>query len=138
MGRISRTFTDSVYARKYIPPDSTDNKKELLKFIPEDIVINSNPATDTQLERGAKVNLLISLGEYPISYVMPNLTGKRLREVQPWLDVLKLKIGEQTYKETNDIPSSIILETNPAPGSEITAGMYVNFIISQRVVSSNP
>jgi serine/threonine-protein kinase len=59
VGRIARVYTDEVS---------------------KDLVVASDPPGETLVEQGTVVNLLVSLGSRPQSYLLPNLIGRDVAE----------------------------------------------------------
>ncbi len=111
---------------------------------PQDQVVSQNPPANASGISAPKINLLISAGPNPPTYVMPNLTGQPLGSATLALQDAGIHVGRVTVvpasspidaqlstpltippSEPN--PASMIVTQTPAPGQKITAGSTVNF-----------
>jgi len=61
--------------------------------VPEGVVIAQSPAADALSVSGERVHLLVSAGPRPVRYVMPDLSGRPLREVQDWITLCGFRSG---------------------------------------------
>lgn len=60
---------------------------------PDGTVIAQAPAAGTLSVAGERVNRMISSGPRPVRYVMPDLAGRSLREVQDWITLCGFREG---------------------------------------------
>lgn len=111
---------------------------------PLDQVISQSPPPNASGVSAPKINLLVSDGAEPPTYVMPNLTGQPLGSAMLALQDAGVKAGKISVLrpplpgEPQAVPvapsalsvasaASIIVTQTPAPGQKITAGSAVNF-----------
>ena len=117
---------------------------------PVDRVISQNPPANAAGVSAPKINLLISDGPDPLTYVMPNLTGQPLGSATLALQDAGMKVGKVTFQpppqpqpdQQSAQPSappaatslasepsaaSMIVTQSPAPGQKVAAGTAVNF-----------
>ena len=108
---------------------------------PLDQVISQSPPPNASGVSAPKINLLVSDGAEPPTYVMPNLTGQPLGSAMLALQDAGVKAGKisvlrppfpgepQSAPVAVSEPSaaSMIVTQTPAPGQKITAGSAVNF-----------
>ncbi len=108
---------------------------------PLDQVISQSPPPNASGVSAPKINLLVSDGAEPPTYVMPNLTGQPLGSAMLALQDAGVKAGKisvlrpplpgepQAAPVAVSEPSaaSMIVTQTPAPGQKITAGSAVNF-----------
>lgn len=98
--------------------------------IAKDRVIRQNPRSGTQnLPTGTKVYLVVSLGPQAGTVTVPNFVGQTLTVARAELPDLQLVEGTITTTESSQ-PDGTILEQNPAPGSQVTAGTGVSFTVA--------
>ncbi len=98
--------------------------------IAKDRVISQNPRSGTQnLPIGTKVFLVVSLGPQAGTVTVPNFVGQTLAEARVELPDLQLIEGTVTTTPSSQ-PDGTILEQNPAPGSQVTAGTAVSFTVA--------
>ena len=111
---------------------------------PLDQVISQSPPANASGVSAPKINLLVSDGAEPPTYVMPNLTGQPLGSAMLALQDAGVKAGKISVLrpplpgEPQAAPvapsavseasaASMIVTQTPAPGQKITAGSAVNF-----------
>ncbi|MGA8066602.1 MAG: PASTA domain-containing protein [Terriglobales bacterium] len=106
-----------------------------------DQVISQSPPAKASGVAAPKINLLVSDGAEPPSYVMPNLTGQPLGSATLALQDAGMKVGKVSVLtppmpgEPQPVPvapsepsgASMIVTQTPAPGQRIVAGSAVNF-----------
>ena len=116
-----------------------------LPDVPIDQVISQSPPANASGVSAPKINLLVSEGPEPATYVMPNLTGQPLGSVTLALQDAGIKVGKVSLLApvsssgeplSAPLPSSagsepsaasMIVTQTPAPGQKIAAGGAVNF-----------
>jgi beta-lactam-binding protein with PASTA domain len=111
---------------------------------PLDQVISQSPPPNASGVSAPKINLLVSDGAEPPTYVMPNLTGQPLGSAMLALQDAGVKAGKISVLRppspgepqaapiapsavSEASPASMIVTQTPAPGQKITAGSAVNF-----------
>ena len=95
-GRIARVYTE-------------DTSK--------DLVVASDPPGETLVEQGTVVNLLVSLGPRPLSYLLPDLTGRQLEDVARSLreDGFQVLVREGGPKQK----AGLVSAQEPTPGHRV-------------------
>jgi len=95
-GRLARVYTDEVG---------------------KDLVVSSDPPGETLVEQGTVVNLLVSSGPRPQTYLLPDLTGKDLDQVARSLREggFLVVVREGGPKEK----SGVVSAQSPPPGHRI-------------------
>jgi beta-lactam-binding protein with PASTA domain len=111
---------------------------------PMDQVISQNPQANASGVSAPRINLLVSDGAEPPTYVMPNLTGQPLGTATLALQDAGIKVGKVSVlppplpgepqgapvaQSAVSVPSaaSMIVTQTPPPGQKIVAGSAVNF-----------
>jgi len=115
---------------------------------PLDLVISQSPPANASGVAAPKINLLVSDGAGPPTYVMPNLTGQPLGSATLALQDAGIKVGRVSVLPPTSVsapvgepqaapvaptaasqpsPTSMIVTQTPAPGQKIVAGSAVNF-----------
>jgi beta-lactam-binding protein with PASTA domain len=95
-------------------------------------VIAQDPPAGAALAEGGHVDLLVSLGPPPEAYVMPDLSGRPLREVESLLERHGLHLGDKTVLIDRAVLPGTVLEHEPGPGRRISAGDGVDLVVSSR------
>ncbi len=107
-----------------------------------DQIISQSPPVNASGVSAPKINLLVSDGPAPRTFLLPNLTGQPLGSVTETLKEAGIKLGKVSalppQTQTPDAPSapspfpepgpaSMVVTQNPAAGQKIVAGSAVNF-----------
>jgi serine/threonine-protein kinase len=95
-------------------------------------VIAQEPPAGGPCSEGARIDLLLSLGPPPAAWVLPDLTGRPLRDVERLLDRHGLEVGEKTVLIDRSVLPSTVLEQVPPPGRRIEEGSEVALVVSSR------
>ena len=100
-------------------------------FPKDDLIIAHTPPPNAAVQKGTKVNLLLSLGPYYVQLTMPDLSGMRLDDATGFLKSRGLKLGgvESQFSPGID-EANIIIGQNPQPSEHIRRGILVNVIVS--------
>ena len=119
-----------------------------MEAAPQDRVIAQNPLGNASGVSAPKIDLLVSDGPEPESYVMPNLTGQPLGSATMTLQDAGMRVGKVSLAASpapvlsggaqavpTPTPSigyapsaaSVIVSQTPAPGQRIASGAAVNF-----------
>lgn len=102
--------------------------------LPEGTVKGTNPPAGTQVEKGAEVRLVVSLGPSPVA--IPSVSGSTLTELEQLLGEVNLILGNTTEEFNDFVPRGDVLrladESNQtlAAGSQVLAGSTVNAVLS--------
>lgn len=102
---------------------------ELSSDVPKDRVVRQKPAPNMVIQKGATVDLYLSLGPDYDKVQVPNFIGHRLVDVQARLASLGL-VFESYELQMSSYPEGQILEQQPPPGSIVPLGTPLKFMIS--------
>jgi beta-lactam-binding protein with PASTA domain len=96
----------------------------------QDLVVTSDPPAESVLPRGASVALLVSTGQGPEEFVMPDLSGRELNGVHRQLEALGFRV------EVPPAAPSIgaIVSQSPPPGSRVTRDAVVTLQATGRFI----
>lgn len=95
-----------------------------------DRVIAQDPMPGTEIFRGESVSLLVSRGPRVAAYVMPDLLGERLEEVETLLSTVGFRLSRKTY--TDDwSPAGTVLRQFPLPGYPVTRRDPITVVVSR-------
>lgn len=94
---------------------------------PENQVIAQDPQPGSLLSLGSPVDLLVSLGPEPASYIMPDLTGKDEASARGILKALDLEAVVSYEEESGQ--EGLVLRQEPSPGSRIKAREQVKLVV---------
>jgi serine/threonine-protein kinase len=98
----------------------------------KDHVIAQVPSAGSMINRGTCVNLLISLGNRPGAYKMPNLNGLALDEAMLSIEKANLTIGEIKSSYIKNKPKNIIVNQEPLHGYRVITGSTIHLVINRK------
>ncbi len=98
---------------------------------PSDRIVTQYPASNTPLARGSQINLLVSQGEYPPSYVMPDLIGLSLSAATIKVKGLGLEVAKVTTETYPGAANKTVINQAPHSGYQVVAGGGVELVVSE-------
>ncbi len=101
---------------------------------PAGIIINQNPAPQTEVKKGTPVRVTLSGG--PVNVGVPDLRGMDHREARSRLERADLKSGRISSIESDSSPVGTVITTEPPPGASVALGAQVNLLVSMGPSSS--
>jgi beta-lactam-binding protein with PASTA domain len=100
-------------------------------FPQEGIIIAHTPPPQAKVQKGTRVNLLVSLGRPIVTYTMPDLAGMYMDEALEIIKQRGLKSGLVEKEFSPDVTEpGIVLDQKPQPGERIKRGAIVNLVVS--------
>ena len=95
-------------------------------------VVAQSPPQGASLGEGARVNLLVSLGPEARAWVLPDLAGRPLREVESLLSRYGMRLGERTFLLDRSVLPGTVLRHEPPAGSRVVSGQRIDVEVSSR------
>jgi serine/threonine-protein kinase len=92
-------------------------------------VIRQNPDPDTQLEKGKRVTITVSLG--PPLVKIPDVSGQSADSAIRTLEALGFTVGTPKEEHSVTVPKGDVIRTDPAAGNEIPKFSSVVIVVSQ-------
>jgi serine/threonine-protein kinase len=96
-----------------------------------DQVVAQDPPPESAAVRSPTVDILVSVGEAPETYLCPRLVGQPIAEVRRSLEKAGFKVAGVTSIATESGPRGIIFTQSPAAGSKIGSDAVFSFQVSQ-------
>jgi len=99
---------------------------------PEDRVISQQPDI-SEIEPGSVMpaRLLVSLGPPPTVYLMPELIGRPVEQVQPFLESHGFRLAPIRQRDDPGVPPGTVINQQPSPGFQVSAGDVITLVVSQ-------
>jgi beta-lactam-binding protein with PASTA domain len=102
------------------------------------LVISTDPAATTEVDRGSTVDYVVSLGvepsptpePTPALVTIPNLRGSNPDDAVNALLDLGLQPGERQDRFNANVPQGQVIRTIPDAGTEVSAGTTVDYRVS--------
>ncbi len=104
---------------------------------PAETIISQDPPPDVEATQGTLINLLISAGEQVETFIMPNIIGKTIQEVEQLLQPYDVKLVPNVI-DSPESPENIVLEQDPAPDTPIVKGHMVVYTVKSTGTSTLP
>jgi beta-lactam-binding protein with PASTA domain len=99
--------------------------------VPKDHVIAQTPKAREKVNRGTKVDLLVSLGSEEVTVLMPvNLVGLTVDDAAKALKEHELRVGSRTVEPSTTVPAGRIIRQSPDMGEQVKKGEAVDVVIS--------
>jgi serine/threonine-protein kinase len=95
------------------------------------VVLAQVPPGATPAVPGARIHRLVSDGPEPKAWVMPDLTGKTLGDVQQWIDRFGLRRGAVRRIPAPGAPSETVVGQAPLAGYPISSRGVVEITLAQ-------
>ncbi len=99
--------------------------------IRKDNIMAQVPSAGSMITRDDCVNLLVSMGIRPQSYMMPNLIGLSLDDAIPLIESSNLILGEIKSFVREDKPLNIIVDQEPLFGHRVPESSMVSLVINR-------
>ncbi len=90
-----------------------------------DQVLQQNPPPEAKNTGSPRVNLLVSLGERPAAYLMPDLVALPLGEAQKKLAAARLRLNKITFMTTPGSEKGSVISQTPPRGAKVLPGTNV-------------
>jgi beta-lactam-binding protein with PASTA domain len=97
----------------------------------DETVLRQDPAPGKTDITSPHVNLLVSRGPRPESYIMPELAGFTLAEAEARMSATGLKLGKLTFVPTLGAQHGVVLTQPISRGSRVQAGTTIDLQLSQ-------
>lgn len=99
-------------------------------------VVSTDPAGNTSVKKGSKVNIYVSTGPTDTQVKVPAVIGMPLETAKARLQDAGLVVGEVTQADDSGQAAGTVLETDPLPGNKVSSGTTVNIVVSSGEQSS--
>ncbi len=112
---------------------SPDIARVWSETVERDIVIGQDPPAGSPLDKGGRVNLLVSLGKKNPVYVTPRLIGRKAEDAVRMIDRMGLqyRIASRSTASRASAGERTVVNQKPLPGSPITAETAVELVLSR-------
>lgn len=97
----------------------------------KNVVLHQSIAQGTVVDKGITVDLIVSDGLGDKIVTIPEIIGLRLPQAQLKIREAGLRIGEITYKPSQDTDPNTVLDFEPKL-TEVTEGQTLNLTVSER------
>jgi beta-lactam-binding protein with PASTA domain len=99
--------------------------------VEEDHVIAQVPAAGFMITRGAKVDMLVSMGPDPVKYLMPDLSGISLDQAVFLIEKANLRVGDIRSQLDIQKTRNAVLRQEPPAGYPVAESSPVHLVINR-------
>lgn len=100
--------------------------------VTRDTVIAQSPPAASKIAKGGTVNLLVSDGPWPVSYVMPDLRGQPQYVANEIAASIGLRVERVRYVDRPEVRAGSVVVQQPAPGQRVMGGQGVELALAKR------
>ncbi len=100
--------------------------------LPKDKILAHTPQPGTLLQKDECVALLVSRGNRPETYKMPDLKGLPIEEAILSIEKLRLKPGDVQRVFQNDLTPETVVNQEPTAGYFVSEGTLVDLVVNTR------
>ena len=111
-------------------------KVSVFSFDGAGTVVSVEPGPGSEVDSGTEVKVMVSMGPESTVSDVPDVRGVSMEKAMELLDEKGINIGGVTY-EASDRAYGTVIGQDPAPGSQIAVGGFVNLKVSGGEQDSN-
>ncbi len=98
--------------------------------VPVGVVISQDPSPGTSVQEGSTVAIVVSTGpETPATIPVPDVAGQPAADAQAALEAEGFTVTT-TEAPSAEVEAGLVIETNPAAGTEVAPGSEVTMVVS--------
>jgi serine/threonine-protein kinase len=98
--------------------------------IEADKVIRTDPAANTQAEKGSKVIMVMSNGSEVKETTVPSITGMTEAQAINALNTAKLSVGAASHQYDDNVKQGYVISQSVEKDSKVSEGTSVDYVIS--------
>lgn len=97
-------------------------------------IISQSPSADTNAEKGAKINLTVSLGAQKIT--VPDVTSLSEADARTAIEKAGFTVNAQPAEYSDKVDSGFVISQSPFSGEKVTKGSAISYVPSKGIRSS--
>ncbi len=105
--------------------------------VEKDHIITQTPYPNTTIHRNANVDLLISRGNRPLAYMMPDLKMRSVSDAVMAIEQINLRLGEIKITVATGAPEDVVIRQEPQAGHRVIAQAVVNLLVNRTHLTKN-
>jgi len=106
---------------------------EMSETVESGLVLKTEPARDTSVQRGQVVEVVVSSGQ-PLQAI-PDVSRMDEASARATLEGAGFTIGSVSSTTSGDIPGGTVISTDPGPGTQVAGGTPINLVLSNGLVT---
>jgi serine/threonine-protein kinase len=109
-----------------------EQSRTFSRNIENDRIISQSPLPGARVQREDCVNLLVSSGQRPVAYKMPELAGLSIEDAVLLIEKFDLPLGEIKSVFYENKTRNAVVSQEPLAGYRVDEGIRVNLVINRR------
>jgi len=109
-----------------------EQSRTFSRNVENDRILSQSPLPGDRVQRGDCVNLLVSSGQRPMAYKMPELAGLSIEDAVLLIEKFDLLLGEIKSVFYENKPRNTVSSQKPLAGYRVDEGIRVNLVINRR------
>jgi len=98
---------------------------------PDGVVIDQSIPYKEEAKIGESIDLIVSLGQFPDRFIVPNLIGRSLDDAKRVIQQAGLTLGIVNFKVEDELLPETVIDQSLEANSEVTQGDSLSLIISK-------
>ncbi len=94
-------------------------------------VIDQSIPVGREVKLGSVINIVVSLGQSPDRFIVPNVIGRSLKEAKKMIIEAGLSVGAVYYRDRSDLLPETVFEQFPEAEQEISQGDSLHLVVSR-------
>ena len=101
------------------------------EHFPNGVVMHQSIPIGEEAKIGRTIDLIVSLGQFPDKFIVPNLIGRSLKDAKKIIYQSGLTLGNVSYQVNDDLLPETIIDQSMEPNTETTQGDTLNLLVSK-------
>lgn len=111
-------------------------KYEHSTHFPDGVVSGQSIPIGAEVKLGEPVDLIVSLGQFPDRFIVPNLIGRSLKDATKVILQAGLTLGNVSYQVENDLLPETVIDQSLEANTEVSQGDTLNLLVSKLSTAS--
>ncbi|MBU0567300.1 PASTA domain-containing protein [bacterium] len=100
--------------------------------VAKDYILSQNPPPDSFILPEESISLLVSLGQRPTYFYMPEFIGQELEEAKEKIEKMGFLVEKIVKRISPNMRSGLIIDQSPISGSKVAKNERITLIVSKR------
>jgi len=126
-----RSLRDAKYTLEQRGLQVGDIVKKYSNLYPEDVIISQVIQPGSRVKKTTKIDVIVSLGAQLGNILVPDVTGKTLKEAMKIIDERKLQVGKINYQPSEQ-PAGKILDQYPKKDKYVNEKSTIDLFVAKK------
>jgi serine/threonine-protein kinase len=135
---IGISFRDAELSLKNINLILGSINYEYSSYYPENVIISQSIIRDTEVKPQTIIDIVVSLGEAPNSYIVPDVVERSYEDARRLILKAGLNLGNITLEPRNDLLPKTVISQSLTPGTKVNKGDTLSIVVSEEIEETKP